>query len=172
MKTMLCSLLALLLLPNLLYAQQPPAPEWTYARYTELAKATGRKMDVPEAVFKETQARKEKVLKVIEKYLDGKFKKAQPEVVQAFRDLPREYFHYNYQQKVNLVRNAYESDAKPWPIGYGSVLSDYLGQAYMTQLAEPKSSDVVLEIGTGSGFQIALLSRIVKEAYSIEIIEP
>ncbi len=172
MKTALCFFLAILLFPNLLYAQQPPTPEWTYARYTELAKATGRNMGIPEAAFKETQARKEKVLKFIEQYLDGKFKKAQPEVVQAFKDLPREYFHYNYEKKLNMVKNAYESDAKPWPIGYGSVLSDYLGQAYMTQLAEPKSSDVVLEIGTGSGFQIALLSRIVKEAYSIEIIEP
>jgi len=55
-------------------------------------------------------------------------------------------------------------------IGYGSALSDYLGQAYMTQIVKPKPTDVVLEIGTGSGFQIALLSRIVKTAYSIEII--
>jgi protein-L-isoaspartate(D-aspartate) O-methyltransferase len=51
-------------------------------------------------------------------------------------------------------------------------LSDYLGQAYMTQVAKPKPDDVTLEIGTGSGFQSSLLSRIVKHAYSIEIIEP
>ena len=42
----------------------------------------------------------------------------------------------------------------------------------MTQVCKPKSDDVTLEIGTGSGFQSALLSRIVKRAYSIEIIEP
>jgi protein-L-isoaspartate(D-aspartate) O-methyltransferase len=50
-------------------------------------------------------------------------------------------------------------------------MSDYLGQAYMAQLARPKATDVVLEIGTGSGFQASLLSRIVKKAYSIEIIQ-
>lgn len=172
MKATCSILLALLLCSGLSLAQQTPAPEWTYARYMELVKATGRKMDISEATFKEVQARKEKALKVIEKYLDGKFQKAQPEVLQAFKDLPREYFQYNYEQTTGFVKTAYEADAKPWPIGYGSVLSDYLGQAYMTQLAEPKSTDVVLEIGTGSGFQISLLSRIVKEAYSIEIIEP
>jgi protein-L-isoaspartate O-methyltransferase len=42
----------------------------------------------------------------------------------------------------------------------------------MTQVCQPKADDVTLEIGTGSGFQSALLSRIVKQAYSIEIIEP
>jgi protein-L-isoaspartate(D-aspartate) O-methyltransferase len=42
----------------------------------------------------------------------------------------------------------------------------------MTQIAKPGPDDVTLEIGTGSGFQSALLSRIVKRAYSIEIIEP
>ena len=42
----------------------------------------------------------------------------------------------------------------------------------MTQVCQPKPEDITLEIGTGSGFQSALLSRIVKKAYSIEIIEP
>ena len=68
--------------------------------------------------------------------------------------------------------DAYEDNPKPWALGYGSALSDYLGQAYMTQIAKPKPSDVTLEIGTGSGFQTSLLSRIVSHAYSIEIIEP
>ena len=52
------------------------------------------------------------------------------------------------------------------------MLSDYLGQLYMTQLGNPKPDMVVLEIGTGSGYQSCLLSRLVKEVYSIEIIEP
>ncbi len=42
----------------------------------------------------------------------------------------------------------------------------------MTQVCKPTAGDVTLEIGTGSGFQSSLLSRIVKKAYSIEIIEP
>ena len=52
------------------------------------------------------------------------------------------------------------------------MLSDYLGQAYMTQIARPAPGQVSLEVGTGSGFQSSLLSRIVDQAYSIEIIEP
>ena len=153
-------------------APTPKATEWNYARYMELAKATGLKMDISEEAFKKVQERRDKVIKRIEDYLTGKFKSAQPEVMQAFKEVPREYYHYNYEGKFNTVGNAYDSEAKPWGLGYGSVLSDYLGQAYMTQLAQPKSTDVVLEIGTGSGYQISLLSRIVKEAYSIEIIEP
>ncbi len=42
----------------------------------------------------------------------------------------------------------------------------------MTQVCKPKAGDVTLEIGTGSGFQSAILSRIVAQSYSIEIIEP
>ena len=90
----------------------------------------------------------------------------------AFEAVPREYFHYIYSEHRATPGDAYESDPKPWGLGYGSALSDYLGQAYMTQICKPKAEDVTLEIGTGSGFQSALLSRIVKQAYSIEIIEP
>jgi len=150
----------------------PKTAEWTYARYQDMVKATGRKMEISEDAFKQVQKRKDKVVKRIEEYLTGKFKSTQPEVMEAFKEVPREYYHYNYEGRFNTVSNAYDAEAKPWGLGYGSVMSDYLGQAYMTQLAQPKATDVVLEIGTGSGFQISLLSRIVKEAYSIEIIEP
>src|SRR5258708_31707514 len=90
----------------------------------------------------------------------------------AFQEVPREYFHYVYDSHHATPGDAYEETPKPWALGYGSALSDYLGQAYMTQIAAPKPDDITLEIGTGSGFQSALLSRIVKRAYSIEIIEP
>jgi protein-L-isoaspartate(D-aspartate) O-methyltransferase len=90
----------------------------------------------------------------------------------AFQAVPREYFHYLYSERRATPGDAYEDTPKPWALGYGSALSDYLGQAYMTQIARPGPDDVTLEIGTGSGFQSALLSRIVKQAYSIEIIEP
>ena len=90
----------------------------------------------------------------------------------AFEAVPREYFHYLYSEHRATPGDAYEDTPKPWALGYGSALSDYLGQAYMTQVCKPKPDDVTLEIGTGSGFQSALLSRIVKQAYSIEIIEP
>jgi protein-L-isoaspartate(D-aspartate) O-methyltransferase len=108
----------------------------------------------------------------VAQYLKDRLGAPDPRVLAAFETVPREYFHYNYQERRSLGGEAYEADPKPWAIGYGSALSDYLGQAYMTQAAKPRPEDVTLEIGTGSGFQSALLSRIVKRAYSIEIIEP
>ena len=152
--------------------RQQPAPEWTYARYQELVAKTGRKMALSEKTFGEIQARKIKALASIKGYLAKRFTEADAEVMRAFSEVPREYFHYNYEGKVSTAANSYEAAAKPWGVGYGSALSDYLGQAYMTQLAKPKATDVVLEIGAGSGFQAVLLSRIVKEVYTIEIIEP
>ena len=146
--------------------------DWGYEQYQKAIKATGRNMEMSEAAFDAVQTRRERALKRIEQYLIGKFGEADPLVMKAFEELPREYFHYHYQHRQSLANAAYEDKAKPYPIGFGSALSDYLGQAYMTQMAEPKPDDVVLEIGTGSGYQISLLSRIVKEAYSIEIIEP
>jgi len=133
---------------------------------------SGRSTDISEREFGELQVRKAEALRGIERYLAKRFGKADPAVIRAFRELPREYYHYNYQNARSFASQCYENEPKPWAIGYGSALSDYLGQAYMTQLARPKPGDVVLEIGTGSGFQISLLSRIVKEAYSVEIIKP
>jgi len=122
--------------------------------------------------FSELQARKAMAVQTIEKYLQRRFGKADPNVLRAFRELPREYYHYDYQQKRDFAPNSYEAAPKPWAIGFGSALSDYLGQAYMTQLSNPRPGDTVLEIGTGSGFQSSLLSRIAKDVYSIEIIKP
>jgi protein-L-isoaspartate(D-aspartate) O-methyltransferase len=147
-------------------------PSWTFERYTELVQATGRKMTMTQGTFDAVQKRRDTALSRIENYLAGKFGEADKDVMAAFAALPREYFHYNYEGNYSTAGSAYEADAKPWGVGYGSALSDYLGQAYMTQLSKPKSTDVVLEIGTGSGFQSALLAKIVKEAYTIEIIEP
>ena len=111
-------------------------------------------------------------MKRIDGYLTSRLGRTDPAVLAAFEAVPREYFHYMYDGKRPTPGDAYEAEPKPWALGYGSALSDYLGQAYMTQVAAPKPDDVTLEIGTGSGFQSALLSRIVKRAYSIEIIEP
>ncbi|MBF0531169.1 MAG: protein-L-isoaspartate O-methyltransferase, partial [Deltaproteobacteria bacterium] len=153
-------------------AGQVQAESWTFDAYQKASKASGRNMAITEAEFKAIQQRKEKAVALVEKYLNEKFGKADPAVVKAFREVPREYYHYNYQADRGIVSTAYEGDPKPWGIGYGSALSDYLGQAYMTQLAKPTPTDVVLEVGTGSGFQISWLSRIVKQAYSVEIIKP
>lgn len=63
---------------------------------------------------------------------------------------------------------AYEN--RPLPIGYGQTISQPYIVALMTDLLELEADDVVLEIGTGSGYQAAILSRLVSQVYSIEII--
>jgi protein-L-isoaspartate(D-aspartate) O-methyltransferase len=145
---------------------------WTLARYIQAMAESGRPTVISQAEFDAIQARKPAAMALIDSYLKAHFGAADPAVMAAFREVPREYYHYMYQEHVAAPAEAYESTPKPWAIGYGSALSDYLGQAYMTQLLHPKPGMVSLEIGTGSGFQSSLLSRIVSRAYSIEIIEP
>jgi protein-L-isoaspartate(D-aspartate) O-methyltransferase len=63
-------------------------------------------------------------------------------------------------------------DNHPLPIGHGQTISQPYIVALMTELAEPGRQDTVLEIGTGSGYQAAVLAKLVGQVYSIEIIEP
>ena len=133
---------------------------------------SGRPIDLTDEQFAAIQARKPAALAKISSYLKDRLGSADPAVMRAFEVVPREYYHYNYADHRALSGEAYEADPKPWALGYGSALSDYLGQAYMTQICKPEAGDTTLEIGTGSGFQSSLLSRIVKKSYSIEIIEP
>ena len=149
-----------------------PGARWDFKAYTEAMRQSGRSTDLPEKDFNELQTRKVVAMQAIERYLARRFGHADPNVLRAFRELPREYYHYDYQQKRAFASNSYEAAPKPWAIGFGSALSDYLGQAYMTQLCRPRPGETVLEIGTGSGFQSSLLSRMVKDVYSIEIIKP
>lgn len=84
-------------------------------------------------------------------------------VVQAMRDTPRHEF-------VPLAerRQAYYDMALP--IGGRQTISPPFVVAYMTEQLDPQPTDKVLEIGTGSGYQAAVLSRLVSEVYSIEIV--
>jgi protein-L-isoaspartate(D-aspartate) O-methyltransferase len=148
------------------------AEPWTFAAFQAAMAASGRPSQVTEEQWSRIQTRKPAAMQRISDYLTTRFGHADPAVMQAFEAVPREYYHYQYAEQRSSAVQAYEANPKPWAIGHGSVLSDYLGQAYMTQLAAPKPTDVSLEIGTGSGFQSSLLSRIVRDAYTIEIIEP
>jgi protein-L-isoaspartate(D-aspartate) O-methyltransferase len=60
----------------------------------------------------------------------------------------------------------------PLPIGHGQTISQPYIVALMTQLVEPKADGRALDIGTGSGYQAAVLAELCKEVYSIEIVEP
>ena len=134
-------------------------------------RGSGRDLgSVDEGSFLTAQKRKQKYLDEIRAMLGRNFSSVDPAVMKAFEEVPREYFMYNYEAEHNMGQSAYEVPAQEWKIGYGSVLTDYMMQAYMTAKAKPRPTDVSLEIGTGSGFQSSILSRIVKKAYTIEII--
>ena len=70
----------------------------------------------------------------------------------------------------DLINSAYED--RPLPIGCGQTISQPYIVALMTELLGVAEKDKVLEVGTGSGYQAAILSGIVKEVYTIEIFEP
>jgi protein-L-isoaspartate(D-aspartate) O-methyltransferase len=88
-----------------------------------------------------------------------------PAVLDAMRQVPRHLF-----VDPDMRGKAYTDQALP--IGHKQTISPPFIVAYMTQTIDPKPSDRVLEIGTGSGFQAAVLARLVKEVYTIEIVEP
>ncbi len=85
-------------------------------------------------------------------------------VLEAMREVPRHLF----------VPESYRGRAYqdgPLPIGYGQTISQPYIVAYMTEAIEPKPGFKVLEVGTGSGYQAAVLSKVVDEVYTIEIVE-
>lgn len=86
-------------------------------------------------------------------------------VLQAVRTTPRHRF-----VPPGVRHQAYFDMALP--IGFQQTISSPLIVAQMTQELDPQPSDCVLEIGTGSGYQAAILSPLVREVYSIEIVEP
>lgn len=65
---------------------------------------------------------------------------------------------------------AYEN--RPLPIGHGQTISQPYIVALMTDLLEPKPGDRVFELGTGSGYQAAILAKLVREVYTVEIVAP
>jgi protein-L-isoaspartate(D-aspartate) O-methyltransferase len=85
-------------------------------------------------------------------------------VLQALRDVKRHLF-----VPPDEVSSAYEDH--PLPIGHGQTISQPYIVAIMTESIDPQPDDRVLEIGTGSGYQAAVLSELVKVVYSIEIVE-
>ena len=88
-----------------------------------------------------------------------------PRVLGAMRQVERHRF-------VPDDAVAYAYDDSPLRIGHGQTISQPYIVALMTELLEPQPDDRVLEIGTGSGYQAAVLSLLVAEVYSIEIVEP
>jgi len=86
-------------------------------------------------------------------------------VLQAMASVPRHEF-------VPAAQRHWAYDDGPLPIGHGQTISQPYIVAFMTEQLRPQPTHRVLEIGTGSGYQAAVLARLVREVYSVEIIEP
>src|SRR5450759_3713631 len=88
-----------------------------------------------------------------------------PRILAAMSKVPRHEF-------VPELSRSLSYEDMPLPIGYGQTISQPYIVALMTGQLDPKPTDRVLEIGTGSGYQAAVLAQLVAEVYTIEIIEP
>ncbi len=86
-------------------------------------------------------------------------------VLKAMQRVPRHEF-------VSPDRHDAAYADEPLPIGYGQTISQPYIVALMTQLAKPKADSRALDVGTGSGYQAAVLAEVCAEVYSIEIVEP
>ncbi len=86
-----------------------------------------------------------------------------PRVLDAMRTVPRHLF-------VPPAARGFAYEDRPLPIGLGQTISQPYIVAVMTELADPQPGDRVLEVGTGSGYGAAVLSRVVTHVYTIEII--
>jgi len=88
-----------------------------------------------------------------------------PNVLTAVRIVPRHAF-------VPAVQQAYAYEDRPLPIGHGQTISQPYVVAFMTEALKLDPNSVVLEVGTGSGYQAAVCAEIAREVYTIEIVEP
>ena len=86
-----------------------------------------------------------------------------PEVLKAMSEVPRHEF-------VPAAVRPFAYVNGPLPIGHGQTISQPFIVAYMTQALELTKEDRVLEVGTGSGYQAAILGKLCKEVYTIEIV--
>ena len=88
---------------------------------------------------------------------------ADPRVLEAMRAVPREHF-----VPAQLAPRAYEDN--PLPIGHGQTISQPYIVAYMTEALRVEPHHRVLEIGTGSGYQAAVLAQLAREVFTVEIV--
>lgn len=109
--------------------------------------------------FEEREKEREEMAEIIE--AEGINDSA---TLNAMRHVPRHHFVPESHRSM-----AYEN--QPLPIGYDQTISQPFIVAYMTQMIELQAGDKVLEIGTGSGYQAAVLSELTPEVYTIEIVE-
>ena len=142
-----------------------PSPA-SQANEPEAASAPTTTRPVPSEVWHRPRSdqRKADRLRMVERQLASR-DITDPAVLEAMRNVPRHWFVPGYQQ-----RHAYED--RPLSIGEGQTISQPYIVALMTQLLRLQPGDKVLEIGTGSGYQAAVLAEFTPQVYTIEIVEP
>jgi protein-L-isoaspartate(D-aspartate) O-methyltransferase len=151
-------LMYFLLFPNLLLGQDDPAieitPEATEAETIATPAAVDREFTDTEA----TQAQREQL---VERFIVPFVEDAR--VLEAMQAVQRHSFI-----PLELLGEAYQDH--PLPIGFGQTISQPSLVAMMTEVLELEEGDKVLEIGTGSGYQAAILRELTDEVYSVEIV--
>ncbi|MNM67279.1 Protein-L-isoaspartate O-methyltransferase [compost metagenome] len=126
--------------------------------------SAGLHADDPFAPLRDAMVREIANMSSVTRDETGRVEFAAP-VMAAMAKVPRHRF-----VPPDEVPYAYEN--RPLPIGYGQTISQPYIVALMTDLAQVEPTDVVLEIGTGSGYQAAILAELAQAVYTMEIIEP
>jgi protein-L-isoaspartate(D-aspartate) O-methyltransferase len=129
----------------------PPAPAFEPPRPAAAAERQRERLDMVRMQIARTR--------------DGSEPVDNERVLEAMRRVPRHVFVPSA-----LAREAYADS--PLPIGYGQTISQPYIVALMTMLLDPKETDRVLEVGTGSGYQAAVLAHLTPHVYTIEIVQP
>jgi len=116
------------------------------------------------------EAERAKLVDIIKQHVHGTSaylnkEKLNPLVMEAMATVPRHEF-----VPESVRRHSYKN--RPLPIGHGQTISQPYIVAIMTDILNIESGDRVLEIGTGSGYQAAILAQLTDTVYTIEIIEP
>lgn len=121
-------------------------------------------LEVSDAEPEHSQARRDRFVKEIADYADAIGERPRGDILAAFRSVDRDRFVPDYQRP-------YALENRPLPIGNKQTISQPTVVAMMTHLLQPQEEDRVLEVGTGSGYQAAILSRLVDRVWSVEIVE-
>ena len=124
----------------------------------------GRRREAPPAAKERVAERLQMVKTQIEFPLDGRTPVKSRPVLEAMRAVPRHVFIPEEERKP-----AY--DDTPLPIGHGQTISQPYIVAWMTEALDLKPDSKVLEIGTGSGYQAAVLAHITPHVYTVEIVK-
>jgi protein-L-isoaspartate(D-aspartate) O-methyltransferase len=122
----------------------------------------GMRVDTAE-VAEQEEIQEQQRLRMVRTQIERRGVSNKP-VLDTMRKVPRHKF-------VPLRERRYAYADQPLPIGHGQTISQPYIVAFMTELLDPKPEHTVLEVGTGSGYQAAVLAELVSKVYTIEIIE-